>query len=146
MEVETAHQESECLATFLGIFSFSFRFSLSSPFCTTSPISEYLEQGTPELLGFFCFSGSPDDHVINRKPIAWENSSFSMLLTAGDLSQGRTSATQWQKFHTDDINQCLHNKSSSHGVLTVNLFNFTFLSWSILVKCCVHLWRSSSKT
>ena len=32
-----------------------------------------------------------------------------------------------QKFHTDDVNQCLHNKSGSHGVPNANLFNFTFL-------------------
>ena len=31
-----------------------------------------------------------------------------------DVSQGGTSATQRQKFHTDDVNQCLHNKSGSH--------------------------------
>ena len=35
--------------------------------------------------------------------------------------------TQQQKFHTDDINQCLHNKSGSHGAPNANLFNFTFL-------------------
>ena len=35
--------------------------------------------------------------------------------------------TQRQKFHTDDINQCLNNKSGSHGVPNANLFNFTFL-------------------
>ena len=50
-----------------------------------------------------------------------------MLLVAEDVSQGGTSATQWQKFHTDDVNQCLHNKSSSHGVPNANLFNFMFL-------------------
>ena len=44
-----------------------------------------------------------------------------------DVSRGRTSATQRQKFHTDDVNQCLHNKSGSHGVPNANLFNFTFL-------------------
>ena len=44
-----------------------------------------------------------------------------------DVSRGETSATQRQKFHTDDINQCLHNKSGSHGVSNVNLLNFTFL-------------------
>ena len=37
------------------------------------------------------------------------------------------SASQRQKFHTDDVNQCLHNKSSNHGVPNANLFNFTFL-------------------
>ena len=33
--------------------------------------------------------------------------------------------TQWQKFHADDANQCLHNKSSSHGVPNTDLSNFT---------------------
>ena len=41
--------------------------------------------------------------------------------------QGGTSASQRQKFHTDDVNQCLHNKSGSHGVPNANLFSFTFL-------------------
>ena len=44
-----------------------------------------------------------------------------------DVSRGGTSATQWRKFHTDDVNQYLHNKSCSHGVPNVNLFDFTFL-------------------
>ena len=44
-----------------------------------------------------------------------------------DVSRGGTSVTQWRKFHTDDANQCLHNKSDSHGVPKVNLFDFTFL-------------------
>ena len=35
--------------------------------------------------------------------------------------------TQRQKFHTDDANQCLHNKSGSHGVPYINLSNFTCL-------------------
>ena len=55
-----------------------------------------------------------------------------------DVSRGGTSAIQRQKFHTDDVNQCLLNKSGSHGVPNANLFNFTF-PWSILEKCCVHL-------
>ena len=33
-----------------------------------------------------------------------ENCHFSSFLAAGNVVQGRTSATQWQKFHTDDIN------------------------------------------
>ena len=37
------------------------------------------------------------------------------------------SAPQRQKFHTDDAIQCLHNKSSSHGVSNTNLSNFTCL-------------------
>ena len=32
-----------------------------------------------------------------------------------------------QKFHIDDINQCLHNKSGSQGIPNVNLFDFMFL-------------------
>ena len=42
-------------------------------------------------------------------------------------SRNRTSATQRQKFHTNDVNQCLHNKSGSHGVSNATLFNYTFL-------------------
>ena len=47
--------------------------------------------------------------------------------TLRDVSRGGTSATQLQKFHTDDVNQCLHNKSGSRGVPNANLINFTFL-------------------
>ena len=65
---------------------------------------------------------------LNGRKIACENSCFSLLFAAGDVSRGGTSATQWQKFHTDDNeNQCLHNKFGSHGVPFANLFNFTFL-------------------
>ena len=49
------------------------------------------------------------------------------FLLAQDISRGGTSATQREKFHTDDVNQCLHNKSGSHGFPNANLFNFTFL-------------------
>ena len=45
----------------------------------------------------------------------------------GDFSPEVTSATKWQKFLTDDENQCLHNKSGSHKVLNVNLFDVMFL-------------------
>ena len=44
-----------------------------------------------------------------------------------DVSRGTTSATQRQKFHTDDVNQSLRNKSGSHGAANANKFNFTFL-------------------
>ena len=59
--------------------------------------------------------------------LACENSHLSLLLAAFDILQGGTSGTHQQKFHTDDVNQCLHNKSGSHGVPNANLFNFTFL-------------------
>ena len=77
--------------------------------------------------------------------VAGENIRFSSLFAAGDVSRGGRSATQRQKFHTDDANQCLHNESGSHGVPNINLSNFACLL-AILVKCCVHLPTSSSKT
>ena len=43
------------------------------------------------------------------------------------VSRGGTFATQRLKFHTDDLNQCLHDNSGSHAVPNANLFNFTFL-------------------
>ena len=66
-----------------------------------------------------------------NKFVACENIRFSWLFAAGNVSRGGTSATQRQKFHTDDANQCLHNKASSHGVPNTNLSNFTCL----LVDC-----------
>ena len=59
--------------------------------------------------------------------MAGENICFSSFFAAGDVSRGGTSATQRQKFHIDDTNQCLLNKSGSCGVPNVNLFNFRFL-------------------
>ena len=59
--------------------------------------------------------------------VARENIRFSSLFIAGDILRGGMSATQRQKFHTDDANQCLHNKSGSHGVPNINLSNFTCL-------------------
>ena len=59
--------------------------------------------------------------------LACENIRFSSLFVTGDVSRGRTSAIQGQKFHTDDANQGLLNKSGSHGAPNVNLFNFRFL-------------------
>ena len=61
--------------------------------------------------------------------IACENRRCSSLhvLAAGDVLQGGTSATWRLKFHTDDVNQCLQNKSGSHGVPNANLINFMLL-------------------
>ena len=86
-----------------------------------------------------------------KRKIAWiflacEQQTFLLCSSPlRDVLWGGTSATQQQKFHNDDVNQCLHNKSGSHGVPNVNLFNFMFLL-SILVKCCVPLRMSASKT
>ena len=62
-----------------------------------------------------------------RKVLACENFRFSLFVVAGDVSHAGTFATQRQQFHTDDANQCLHNKSGSHGVPNINLSNFTCL-------------------
>ena len=59
--------------------------------------------------------------------VACENIRFSSLFTTGDVSRGGTSATQRQKLHADDAIQCLHYKSSSHGVPNINLSNFMCL-------------------
>ena len=81
-----------------------------------------------------------------RDHLACENIRFSSLFAAGDVSRGGTSATQRQKFHTDDANQCLHNKSGSDGVPIINLICLILrVFWSILVKCCVDLPTNSSK-
>ena len=63
----------------------------------------------------------------NCEKIACENIRFCSLFAAGVVLRGGTSATQRQKFHTDDANQCLHNKSGSHGVPNINLSNFAGL-------------------
>ena len=54
-----------------------------------------------------------------------------------DEERGGTSATQWQKFHTDDANQCLHNKSGSHGVPNTNLSNFMCLLFDFGKVLCL---------
>ena len=60
---------------------------------------------------------------VEYESVACEQQTF---LLAQDFSRGGASATQPQKLHTDDVNQCLHNKSGSHGFPNANLFNFTF--------------------
>ena len=78
----------------------------------------------------------------NRRPIlACENIRFSLLFAAGDVLRGGTCATQRQKFHTDDANQCLHKISVSLGVLNINLGNFMCL----LVDCGILLCSSTNE-
>ena len=79
------------------------------------------------------------------KHVACENICFSLLFAAGDASREGASATQRQKFHTDDANQCLHNKSGSHGVPNINLSNFTCLLVDFGKVLCLSA-TSSSKT
>ena len=71
--------------------------------------------------------GEMTEKALKPYVLACENIRFSSLFVAEDVSRGGTSATQRQKFHTDDANQCLHNKSSSHGVPIINLSNFACL-------------------
>ena len=55
--------------------------------------------------------------------------------------------TQGQKFHTDDVNQCLHNKSGSHGVPNIFLSNFTCLLvdfGKVLCSCANKLQQNSN--
>ena len=63
-------------------------------------------------------------YYIAEVHLACEKIRFSSLFAPGDVSRGGTSVTQRQKFHTDDANPCLHNKSGSHGVPNTNLSNF----------------------
>ena len=95
------------------------------------------------LLVFGRYVGAhPDGHKRLRK--------LPFLLAPrrlGRFARGNSndSSRQQQKFHTYDVNQCLHNKSGSHGFQMQIWFNFAFL----LVhfdRCCVHLPTSSSKT
>ena len=53
-----------------------------------------------------------------------------MILSKNFEKLGRTDV------NTDDVNQCLHNKSGSHGVPNANCSVIRF-SWSIFVKCCL---------
>ena len=62
-----------------------------------------------------------------KMQLACENIRFSSLFAAGNVSRGGMSATQRQKFHTDDANQSLHNKLGSHRVPIINLSSFTCL-------------------
>ena len=80
-----------------------------------------------DLIGSEASTHSTFNLIGSCNKLACENIRFSSLFAAGDVSRGGTSATQRQKFQTDDVNQCLHNKSGSHGVPNTNLSNFTCL-------------------
>jgi len=109
----------------------------SSLLCTLKPLKEkngilvYSGQHFSVKISFCNSQNAP----FRKKHIACELQTFLLRSSPlSDTSRGGTSATQRQKFHTDEVNQCLLNKSGSHGVPNANLFNFTF-SWSILEKC-----------
>ena len=72
---------------------------------------------------------------------------LASLFAAGDVLRRGASATQGQKFHTDDANQCLHNKSGGHGVPNIFLSNLTYLLvdfGKLLCSCANELQQNSN--
>ena len=57
--------------------------------------------------------------------LACENIRFSSLFVAGDVSRGGTSATQGQKFHTDDV-KSVRNPVRSADWSTQQLHCFSY--------------------
>ena len=60
--------------------------------------------------------------------LACENIRFSSLFVAGDVSRGGTSATQWQKFHTDEV-KSVRNPVRSADWSTQQLHCFSYCLW-----------------
>ena len=82
----------------------------------------------------------------NQEFVACENICFSSLFIAVDVSLRGTSATQRQKLHTDDANQCLHNESGSHRVPNINLSNFMCLLVDFSEVLCSSGQRAPAKS
>ena len=59
--------------------------------------------------------------------LACENIGFSSLLTAGTFCVEKHLRLSDRNSINDDANQCLHNKSGSHGVPNINVSNFRCL-------------------
>ena len=51
--------------------------------------------------------------IESMRALACENIRFSSLFATGDVSRGETSATQRQKFHTDDVKSVRNRVSSA---------------------------------
>ena len=75
---------------------------------------------------------------VGKRQLACEGQTFLFPLRGG------TSATQRQKFHSDEANQCVINPVVMG--FQMQICSILRFSWSILVKCCVHLRTSFSKT
>ena len=60
--------------------------------------------------------------------VACENIRFSSLFAAGDVSRGGTSATQRQKFHTDDV-KSVRNPVRSADWSTQQFHCFSYCLW-----------------
>ena len=82
---------------------------------------------SPAISNFFSFPLGLRNSGVRLYLLACENNRSSLLFAAGNVSRRGTSVAQWQKAHTDDANKCVHNKSGSHGVPNMTLFNFVCL-------------------
>ena len=71
-------------------------------FCLLTPLSDL------KMIGVFTGTQINQNYGGRSRrtslDLACENIRFSSLFAAGDVSRGGTSATQRQKFHTDDAN------------------------------------------
>ena len=93
------------------------------------------------------YSKSTKMHCVRSRFSRWLPTSLRkhpFLLATSPLGTFRAEERLRQKFHTDDANQCLHNKSGSHGVPNI-ICPILRVFWSILVNC-VYLPTSSSET
>ena len=78
-------------------------------FTSVTNVSAIATQGAPNDVCWvtsFSLQWFVNDQLITDSKvqnIACQNSCFFSLLVAGDVSRGGTSATQRQKFHTDDV-------------------------------------------
>ena len=99
------------------------------PFCANPQLGIFKDKKERKgmLIDVAVPSESNTSAKFTEKLLACENICFSSPFAAGDVLGRGMSATQLQKFHTDDAIQCLHNKSNSHGVPNTNLSNFTCL-------------------
>ena len=79
---------------------------------------------------------SRSQHVRVPLCVSLRKHPFLRALRRWDVSRGGTFTTQRQKFHTVDENQCLHNKSGSHGVPNINLSHFTSLIVDFATVLC----------
>ena len=61
-----------------------------------------------------------------RRPLACETSRSPLSSPLGTFHEEEHLRLSG-RFHTDDVNQCLHNTSGSHGIPNANLFSFSFL-------------------
>ena len=64
--------------------------------------------------------------------VACGNIRFSSLFAAGDVLRGGTSASQRQKFHTDDVNHTIESSKNMENTMGQNNLPFFFILIHIL--------------